>query len=156
MSTIIPLDLVYSHTTSPARRLREAVNLEVRYVRQISGPGRFAIVYLTCAPSDVPLTVQLIDAAQLSAEDLEACYADGRECYPQALARGMAKALNELHEQQQTIVNLQIMLTNFRVHPVDSSEHSFVVAGEQAIRQLSSMMNDEDHDGAMRFRSWIG
>ena len=136
MPIVIPIDIMYDHSVRPAWMLREPIQQETRYIRQTGGPGRFAIISLYFKPNTIDSTAVFIDDTHLDESDIANYYDDELEHFPIAIAHGMARALNELHQVQQTIVNLTITLTHFRVHPIDSNEISYRTAGEMCVKEM--------------------
>lgn len=136
MPTVLPLALAYDQHVRPAWTLRDTIQLETRYVRQTSGAAHFAIITMRFEPSTMDAAVRFIDDAHLSDEDMAYFYEGDRTHYPRAIADGLAQALNELHQQQRTLVAMTITLTHFHVHPIDSNERSFRIAGHLCVQEL--------------------
>jgi hypothetical protein len=124
------IDLYGVDVTQQAFLSQPIRDVEVRYVKQISGPGAFAIVTLDFEPWAYGFELAIPGDVRLEFSDHDWDY-ESVFRYVDALAKGITE---ELGTRPDLDVRTKVILRRMGLHLVDSNEMAFRHAGRLAVR----------------------
>jgi hypothetical protein len=118
--------------------IEQAVERQVRYIRQTSCPGHFAVVTLRVEPYPGPAPVVFVNAAL------------ARPLWGAAVEQGVRRFVREQAEASNRITGVRVLVTRLEDHPVDSRQRDFETAAALA---LAAALGLEVETGSQASRS---
>jgi hypothetical protein len=135
----ISLNTKYDKNVRPAWTINKTIVQHARYVKQSCSYDKFAVSTLTFEPyySDVDPTVYFVNQASIQSD-----LAGNREyendfiSYVSAIHQRLEEEFNNLHDNNKTIINVKITLTDLYINTTDSSEMCYKIATHLAFNKV--------------------